>query len=63
MELKCLEDMYHPSKSFEVSRLYKKIVINDVDFVSKHSRSQRSAVIAAKWPGVVGIDSRGEKST
>ena len=47
----------------EVSRFYKEhksIVINSVEFVSKLSRSQRSAVIAAKWPGVVGIDRLGE---
>lgn len=65
-ELKCLQEMYlilYPSKNFEVSRFfkqYKKIKINGVEYLSCQSRSQRSAVIAARWPGVIGIDKRGE---
>ena len=66
VDLTHLKEMYnllYPSKIVEVSRFYKEhksIVINSVEFVSKLSRSQRSAVIAAKWPGVVGIDHLGE---
>jgi hypothetical protein len=65
-ELKSLCEMYqllYPSKNFEVSRFflhYKKININSVEYISCQSRSQRSAVIAARWPGVIGIDKRGE---
>ena len=67
-ELKCLHEMYqllYPSKNFEVSRFfkqYKNIKTNGVEYISSQSRSQKSAVIAARWPGVIGIDKRGEAS-
>lgn len=53
----------YPSVKFEVARYYKnykKVIINNVEYVSSRCRSQRSAVVAAKWPGVVGIDKYGE---
>ena len=65
-ELQCLKEMYqllYPETNFEVSRYYKqykKIKIHQVGYISQQSRSQRSSIIAAKWPGVIGIDKRGE---
>lgn len=65
-ELICLQEMYiflYPSRKFEVARFYKehkKVIINNVEYVSSRCRSQRSAVVAAKWPGVIGIDKHGE---
>ena len=67
-ELKLLQEMYqllYPSRNFEVSRFfkqYKKVKINNLEYISYHSRSQRSAVVAAKWPGVIGIDQPGDAS-
>ena len=34
--------------------------ISSIEFISKLSRSQRSAVIAARWCGVHGIDDQGK---
>ncbi len=61
--LKVMYSMLYPSKTLEVSRFYKEyrnIVINSVQVTSKISRSQRSSVIAARWPSAIGIDSSGE---
>ena len=47
----------------ELARLYKeckKVTINQEEYISTKARSDRSCAIAAKWPGVVGIDPRGE---
>ncbi len=55
--------LLYPSKTLEVSRFYKEyrnIVINSVQFTFKISPSQRSSVIAARWPGAIGIDLSGE---
>lgn len=61
--LKEMYDLLYPLNDCEVSRYYreyKSIVVNGRELISCLSRSQRSAVIAAKWPGVIGIDSSGE---
>ena len=63
LHLKVIYSMLYPSKSLEVLRFYKEykgIVINSVEFTLKLSRSQRSSVISARWPGVIGIDRLGE---
>ena len=47
----------------EVPRLYrecKKMTINYEEYTSSKARSQKSFAVAAKWAGVVGIDSRRE---
>lgn len=47
----------------QMSRFYhesKQLVINGEDFITAKSRSQRSAAVAAHWPGVLGIDISGE---
>ena len=36
------------------------MTINHEEYTSSKARSQKSSAIAAKWPGVVGIDTRGE---
>ena len=65
-ELGYLGEMYqvlYPTASTDISRLYKeckKITINHMEYISTKARSQKSCAIAARWPGVVGIDSRGE---
>lgn len=65
-ELGYLREMYkvlYPTAHTDVPRLYKeckKITINHTEYISTKARSQKSCAIAAKWPGVIGIDSRGE---
>ena len=36
------------------------MLINGEEYTSEKSRSERSSIIAAHWPGVIGIDPRGE---
>ena len=36
------------------------MLINGEEFISEKSRSAKSSLIAAHWPGVVGIDPQGE---
>ena len=55
--------LLYSSKCVEVSHFYrehKSIVNNNIQYISKLSRSQRSAVIAARWCGVHGIDDHGK---
>ena len=66
-ELGYLNDMYHllyPTMNIvKLSRFYKeykKVTINREEYTSSQSRSQRSNVIAAKWPSVLGIDAVGD---
>jgi hypothetical protein len=66
-EQECLCEMYqvlYPSLNVtEVPRLYrecKKMIINHEEYISSKARSQKSSAVAAKWPGVVGIDAHGE---
>ena len=66
-ELSYLHEMYnslYPGRDIaKLSRFYKeykKCIINCEEYNSSHSRSQRSTAIAAKWPNVLGIDTRGE---
>ena len=66
-ELACVKKMYsilYPSSTInQVSRLYleaRQMLINSEEFISEKSRSAKSSLIAAHWPGVVGIDPQGE---
>ena len=66
-ELNCLQHMYellYPHMTIKhVSRIYyrsKTITINNEEFISASARSCKSCTIAAHWPGVTGIDPRGE---
>ena len=66
-ELSLLKQMYeylYPNSSIQqLSRFYfqsKQLIINEEEFISTHSRSQRSCSIVAHWPGVIAIDARGE---
>lgn len=65
-EMSILEQMYtllYPSCSLKISRFYfqyKKLLINEDEFLCDNSLSKRSSTIAAKWPGVLNIDPRGE---
>ena len=55
--------VYPNSTVTQLSRFYleaRKMLINGEEHTSEKSRSERSSIIAAHWPGVLGIDSRGE---
>lgn len=61
-EMACLMDMYsllYPSANLELFRFYveaKQVMINGEHFVSRKSRSKRSAGIVAHWATSTGID-------
>ena len=66
-DLSFLRDMYtvlYPTATIvEVSRFYKeskKCIINNEEYISSGSYSNKSKAIAAKWPNIVGIDTQGE---
>ena len=66
-EMSYLTEMYkllYPTfDKLNISRFYheyKKCIINGEEYISLHSRSQRSCAIAAKWRGITGIDPYGE---
>ena len=55
--------LYPTSQIANISRSYleyKKCTVNGEELISCYSSSQRSCAIAAKWCGVVGINSDGE---
>jgi len=67
IELSYLRQMYmclYPNSRIErLSRFYyqsKQMNMNSEEFISTGSRSQRSPAIAAHWPGVLNVDTRGE---
>ena len=47
----------HISRFYQVN---KQIVVNNEEYLSSNSRSERSATVAACWAGDVGINSYGE---
>ena len=49
--IKCISRFYRQSKN---------LAINHEQYISSESRSNRSHVIAAHWPGVIDIDIEGE---
>ena len=62
-----IQQMYallYPTSDIEhINRFYyqsKGIVINNEDFISTGSRSNKSSTVAAHWPGVLNIDPLGE---
>lgn len=62
--LQTLYNLLYPNSTIlKLSRFYyqsKILTMNKEEFTSSISRSQRSAAVAAHWPGVIGIDPRGE---
>lgn len=65
-ELATLKQMYsllYPTSNLILSRFYhqyKKLLINEEEFLCDASLSKRSSTIAAKWAGVLSVDPRGE---
>jgi hypothetical protein len=64
-ELVTLKQMYsmYPSSNITVSHFYhqyRKLLINEEEFLCDTSLSKRSSTIAAKWAGVLSVDPRGE---
>ena len=66
-EMSYLNEMYsiiYPSTRivnvFRNFREYNKCIVNNEEFISKRSLSQRSCAVAAKWSGVNGIDATGD---
>lgn len=65
-EVAILEHMYsllYPTSIVNFTRFYfqyKKLVINNEEFLCENSLSKRSSTIAAKWPGVLCVDPSGE---
>ena len=65
-ELATLKQMYsllYPTSNLTLSRFYhqyKKLLINEEEFLCDASLSKRSSTIAAKWAGVLSVDPRGE---
>ena len=47
---------------FRKFREYNKCIVNHEEFISKRCLSQRFCAVAAKWPGVHGIDVTGDAS-
>jgi hypothetical protein len=55
--------LLYPNSIINFSRFYfqyKKLIINNEEFLCENSLSKRSSTIAAKWPGVLRVDPSGE---